>query len=65
VIHSKELLEKKYYDYLIFGHRHLPLDIKINESSRYINIGDWIQYNTYGEFDGSDFHLKYFNQADF
>jgi len=37
VIHSKELLEKKHYDFLIFGHRHLPLDIKINGSSRYIN----------------------------
>ena len=60
VIHSKELLEKKHYDYLIFGHRHLPLDIKINGSSRYINLGDWIRYNSYGEFDGNEFSLKYF-----
>jgi UDP-2,3-diacylglucosamine hydrolase len=60
VIHSKELLEKKHYDYLIFGHRHLPLDIKINGKSRYINLGDWIRYNSYGEFDGNEFYLKYF-----
>ena len=61
VIHSKELLEKTFYDFLIFGHRHLPLDLKINGGSRYINLGDWIRYFSYGEFDGKDFSLKYFN----
>ena len=60
VIHSKELLEKKHYDFLIFGHRHLPLDIKINGNSRYINLGDWIRYNSYGVFDGNEFKLEYF-----
>jgi UDP-2,3-diacylglucosamine hydrolase len=59
VIHSKELLEKAHYDYLIFGHRHLPLDIKINGGSRYINLGDWIRYFSYGEFDGVEMQLKY------
>jgi UDP-2,3-diacylglucosamine hydrolase len=62
VIHSKELLQKKHYDYLIFGHRHLPLDIRINGNSRYINLGDWIKYNSYGVFDGIDFHLKFFTE---
>ncbi len=57
VIYSKELLAKKHFDYLIFGHRHLPLDITINENSRYVNLGDWIQYFTYGVFDGKDFQL--------
>ncbi|MBK7570387.1 MAG: UDP-2,3-diacylglucosamine diphosphatase [Bacteroidetes bacterium] len=57
VIYSKEILAKKHFDYLIFGHRHLPLDIKINDS-RYINLGDWIQYFTYGVFDGENFELK-------
>ena len=60
VIHSKELLDKNHYDYLIFGHRHLPLDILINGKSRYINLGDWIRYNSYGVFDGSEFKLEYF-----
>ena len=57
VIYSKEILAKRHFDYLIFGHRHLPLDIKI-ENSRYVNLGDWIQYFTYGVFDGVDFQLK-------
>lgn len=43
-------LTQKHYDYFVFGHRHLPLDIELNEKSRYINLGDWIQYFTYGKF---------------
>lgn len=63
VIHSKELLQKKHYDYLIFGHRHLPLEIPINGKSIYINLGDWIRYNSYGIFDGEKFELKYFKNG--
>jgi UDP-2,3-diacylglucosamine hydrolase len=62
VIHSKELLAKKHYDFLIFGHRHLPLDISINGNSRYINLGDWVKYNSYAVFDGENLELKYFQQ---
>jgi UDP-2,3-diacylglucosamine hydrolase len=58
VQHSKEVLKDRHYDYLIFGHRHLPLDIRLDEKSRYINLGDWIKYNTYGVFDGKEFELK-------
>jgi UDP-2,3-diacylglucosamine hydrolase len=42
----------------VFGHRHLPLEIKLNETSEYINLGDWIKYYTYGVFDGLDFKLN-------
>jgi UDP-2,3-diacylglucosamine hydrolase len=58
VIFSKEVLAKEHYDYFIFGHRHLPLDIKLSERSRYINLGDWIKYFTYAEFDGKQTQLK-------
>jgi UDP-2,3-diacylglucosamine hydrolase len=61
LIHSKELLAKKHYDFLIFGHRHLPLDIKINGSSRYINLGDWFKNNTYAVFDGQKLTLEKFS----
>jgi UDP-2,3-diacylglucosamine hydrolase len=45
-------------DYFIFGHRHLPIYTKINESnSKYINLGDWINYFTYALFDGNDVSL--------
>jgi UDP-2,3-diacylglucosamine hydrolase len=59
VVYCKEQLQQLHFDYFIFGHRHLPIDVKLNEKSRYINLGDWIRYNSYGEFDGSELHLKY------
>jgi UDP-2,3-diacylglucosamine hydrolase len=59
-IYSRKKLEEKHRDYFVFGHRHLPLEIQLNETSKYINLGDWIQYYTYGEFDGKNFNLKKF-----
>ncbi|WP_240965837.1 UDP-2,3-diacylglucosamine diphosphatase [Pseudoflavitalea sp. G-6-1-2] len=58
ITYCKEELQKKHYDYLVFGHRHLPIDYTLNNGkSRYINLGDWIRYYTYAEFDGKDMHL--------
>ena len=57
-IYAKRKLEEKHRDYFVFGHRHLPLEIQLNEKSKYINLGDWIQYYTYGVFDGKSFKLK-------
>ena len=45
-------------DYFIFGHRHLPLEIKIGERAKYINLGEWIKHNTYAVFDGNKLELK-------
>jgi UDP-2,3-diacylglucosamine hydrolase len=61
--YSKELLRTTHFDFLIFGHRHLPLDIRIGES-RYINLGEWINFNSYAVFDGENVELKYFEGAD-
>jgi UDP-2,3-diacylglucosamine hydrolase len=58
ISYSKERLEKKYYDYLIFGHRHLPIDFSLKGGSRYINLGDWIRYYTYAVFDGQELTLQ-------
>ena len=58
VLYSKQKLNEKHYDYFVFGHRHLPLEINLNNTSKYINLGDWISYFTYGVFDGENFELK-------
>ena len=55
--YCKYKLTKEHFDYFVFGHRHLALDIKLNERSRYINTGDWIKYNSYAVFDGLDLKL--------
>ena len=56
----REELKKEHTDYFIFGHRHLPLDLKASETSRYINLGEWINYCTYAVFDGEKLELTKF-----
>ncbi len=58
VQYCKKKQEEKHRDYYVFGHRHLPLNIALNETSKYINLGDWISYYTYGVFDGETLELK-------
>jgi UDP-2,3-diacylglucosamine hydrolase len=58
VLYCKKELTEKHYDYFVFGHRHLPLEISLNENSKYINTGDWVSYFTYAIFDGQEMLLK-------
>ena len=60
VQYAKRKLETQHYDHFIFGHRHLPLEIELKENSKYTNLGDWIGYYTYAEFDGLQLTLKEF-----
>lgn len=60
IIYSKELLKSKKIDFFVFGHRHLAIDYRLNEQSRYINLGDWIHYFTYAVFEGKNLELKSF-----
>jgi UDP-2,3-diacylglucosamine hydrolase len=62
IIFSKQMLLKKHFDYFIFGHRHLPLDFRLTDESRYINLGDWIKYNSYAVFDGNSVELKFYTK---
>ena len=59
----KDYLNKEHIDYFVFGHRHLPLDFELSATSRYINLGEWINHFTYGIFDGNKLELKSFNSA--
>lgn len=45
-------------DFFVFGHRHILLDLAIEESCRVIMLGDWISLFSYAEFDGEDMILK-------
>lgn len=58
--YSKEKLKTEQIDYFVFGHRHLPLIFELENNSKYINLGDWISYFTYGVFDGQKFDLEKF-----
>ncbi|MBS1682617.1 MAG: UDP-2,3-diacylglucosamine diphosphatase [Bacteroidetes bacterium] len=58
--YCRELEQKEHHDFYVFGHRHLPLDLKVGVKSRYINLGEWVHFNTYAVFDGNAMELKTF-----
>ena len=60
LLYAKTELKKQHYDFFVFGHRHIPWDIKLGDKCRVINLGDWIYSFTYGVLDGKNFELKQF-----
>jgi len=56
----KTKLKDEHFDYFVFGHRHLPIEFKLSEKSKYLNIGDWITHFSYAEFDGNSLVMKTF-----
>lgn len=57
---EKKLLEKS-IDYFVFGHRHLPIDYTLkNGSSRYINLGDWLQFQTYAMLKDGQMQIRFY-----
>lgn len=61
VQYCRTLLKENHYDFMIFGHRHLPIDMMIEGKGRYVNLGEWIHHNTYAVFDGQELQLKAFD----
>jgi UDP-2,3-diacylglucosamine hydrolase len=57
--YSRKVLEKEFFDYFVFGHRHIPVIHPIGQNTNYVNLGDWLQNFTYGVFDGEKFELKW------
>lgn len=49
--------------FYIFGHRHLPLRMRINQQSEYVNLGEWVNFFTYAVFDGKNLDLKKFEST--
>ncbi len=61
--YCREMIKQKPYDYFIFGHRHLPMKININDKATYINTGEWVKSFSYALFDGKHMLLKYFKPS--
>lgn len=51
--YAKEMEQKNHFDYYVFGHRHLPLELTVGEKSIYFNLGEWVSQNTFLQFDGN------------
>jgi UDP-2,3-diacylglucosamine hydrolase len=59
--YCRELEKNNHHDFYVFGHRHLPLDLEVGSNSRYVNLGEWVNFNTYGVYDGTSIKLETFN----
>jgi UDP-2,3-diacylglucosamine hydrolase len=58
ILFAKEYLKTRHIDYFVFGHRHIPMDVTLNGTSKLFNLGEWIYGMTYGVFNGADFVIK-------
>ena len=65
VLWTKEYL-KSHPDinYFIYGHRHIELDLSLNENTRMLILGDWINSFTYAVFDGETMFLDNFIEGE-
>lgn len=61
--YCKNQLANQHYDFFVFGHRHLPLDLAIEgHDSRYLNLGEWVTGDPhYAVFDGHELTLQKFS----
>lgn len=55
-----ETLNREHFDYFVFGHRHIAIEFPLPQNSLYVNLGDWLQFDSYAEFDGQSLRLKYY-----
>lgn len=61
-LYAQKKIQETHYDYFIFGHRHLPLNLELGGGSKYINTGDWIKFYSYAKFDGEQLELLYYKE---
>lgn len=60
VVFAKKYIEnQENIDFLIFGHRHIALDLEIKPKKRVIILGDFVSIFSYGVFDGEKFWLEF------
>jgi UDP-2,3-diacylglucosamine hydrolase len=59
--YSKELLNSQQYDFMIYGHRHVPYDIIVKDNTQIVNLGEWINHRTYAVWDGDKLTLQQWN----
>ena len=57
---ANETLTQRHIDYFIFGHRHIAIEYPLAANSLYINLGDWIKFDSYAVFDGYDLKLNFY-----
>ncbi|MDR2843315.1 MAG: UDP-2,3-diacylglucosamine diphosphatase [Candidatus Symbiothrix sp.] len=63
VLYAKDYIrEHPEIDFLIFGHRHILLDLMLNRKARMLILGDWMQFFSYAVFDGHTLLLEQYEE---
>ena len=63
ILYAERKIKTLTADYFIFGHRHLPIDYTLsNQKTRYLNLGEWMNFNSYAVFDGEELKLRFFEK---
>lgn len=62
VQYCKRKLTQKHRDFFVFGHRHLPMQIKLKENASYTNLGDWCNYFTYATFEEKEMRIHKYEE---
>ncbi len=57
---AKKYAQTHDVDFMIFGHRHIPLDLQLVNDKRVIILGDFVSFFSYGVFDGENFSLDFY-----
>ena len=58
--YCKKVNQQTHHRYYVFGHRHLPLELPVEDNATYFNLGEWVAQCNYLEFDGKQATLKAF-----
>jgi UDP-2,3-diacylglucosamine hydrolase len=59
VCFAKKYVQSHDVDFLVFGHRHIALDLQLKDNKRVVILGDFVGIFSYGVFDGNEFRLEY------
>lgn len=67
LIESEKIWAESYYkelkqefgdfDFMIFGHRHFPVKIRLVGGATYFNLGEWVNYASYAMMDNGEVEL--------
>lgn len=65
VDYANDYLKHTAIDFFIFGHRHIPIDHKLdNGISRYINTGEWLHSQSYAIMEDGQIKVVFYKRED-
>lgn len=64
IVHSRQVHLADPHDYYIYGHRHLAGVHQLDSGSIYVNLGEWMNGNSFAEYNGSELKLRQFQYED-